>query len=115
MCLPQVGLNGVDNGAIRFTRVRVPRENLLDRFASVDRAGRYSRCTQHSSMLLLALSIGWRHSDLNLALGCSVTGLPHPSLSDDFLLITLYFADVGIRFAARCRAPASGLRQHWAS
>lgn len=40
--LPQVGLNGVDNGAIRFTHVRVPRENLLDRFASVDRAGRYS-------------------------------------------------------------------------
>ena len=35
----QVGLNGVDNGAIRFTHVRVPRENLLDRFASVDRAG----------------------------------------------------------------------------
>ena len=30
----QVGLNGVDNGAIRFTNVRVPRENLLDRFAS---------------------------------------------------------------------------------
>jgi len=29
-------------GAIRFTRVRVPRENLLDRFATVDRSGRYS-------------------------------------------------------------------------
>ena len=25
----QVGLNGVDNGAIRFTHVRVPRVNLL--------------------------------------------------------------------------------------
>lgn len=41
-CGYKVGLNGVDNGAIRFTRVRVPRENLLDRFASVDRSGRYS-------------------------------------------------------------------------
>ena len=30
----QVGLNGIDNGAIRFTNVRVPRENLLDRFAT---------------------------------------------------------------------------------
>jgi len=40
--MSQVGLNGVDNGAIRFTHVRIPRENLLDRFASVDRAGRYS-------------------------------------------------------------------------
>jgi hypothetical protein len=38
----QVGLNGVDNGAIRFTNVRVPRENLLNRFATVDKSGRYS-------------------------------------------------------------------------
>lgn len=30
----QVGLNGIDNGAIRFTNVRVPRDNLLDRFAT---------------------------------------------------------------------------------
>jgi acyl-CoA oxidase len=37
-----VGLNGIDNGAIRFSHVRVPRGNLLDRFASVDRSGRYS-------------------------------------------------------------------------
>lgn len=41
-CGYKVGLNGVDNGAIRFTNVRVPRGALLDRFASVDRAGRYS-------------------------------------------------------------------------
>lgn len=41
-CGYKVGLNGVDNGAIRFTNVRVPRLNLLDRFASVDRSGRYS-------------------------------------------------------------------------
>ena len=32
----------MDNGAIRFTHVRVPRANLLDRFASVDRSGKYS-------------------------------------------------------------------------
>jgi acyl-CoA oxidase len=37
-----VGLNGVDNGAIRFSHVRVPRTNLLDRFGSVDKSGRYS-------------------------------------------------------------------------
>ncbi len=41
-CGYKVGLNGIDNGAVRFTQVRVPRENLLDRFASVDRSGRYS-------------------------------------------------------------------------
>jgi acyl-CoA oxidase len=35
------GLNGVDNGRIWFDRVRVPRENLLDRFASVAADGTY--------------------------------------------------------------------------
>ena len=42
MACTQVGLNGVDNGAINFAHVRVPRGNLLDRFASVDRSGKYS-------------------------------------------------------------------------
>ena len=32
-CGLKVGLNGVDNGRLTFDRVRVPRENLLDRFA----------------------------------------------------------------------------------
>jgi hypothetical protein len=36
----QVGLNGVDNGALLFRSVRIPRQNLLDRFCSVDRSGR---------------------------------------------------------------------------
>lgn len=38
----QVGLNGVDNGSLRFTGVRIPRGNLLDRFGQVDRNGQYS-------------------------------------------------------------------------
>jgi len=38
----KVGLEGVDNGLLRFTRVRVPRTNLLDRFATVDEKGRYA-------------------------------------------------------------------------
>ena len=38
----KVGLEGVDNGLIRFTGVRVPRTNLLDRFATVDEKGRYA-------------------------------------------------------------------------
>ena len=37
----KAGLEGVDNGILRFTGVRVPRENLLDRFATVDASGQY--------------------------------------------------------------------------
>jgi acyl-CoA oxidase len=37
-----MGLNGVDNGQIWFDNVRVPRDAMLDRYASVDAAGNYS-------------------------------------------------------------------------
>ena len=40
-CGEKLGLNGVDNGRLHFDRVRVPRENLLDRFASIDHEGGY--------------------------------------------------------------------------
>ena len=36
-CGAKLGLNGVDNGRIWFDHVRVPRENLLDRYAQVAR------------------------------------------------------------------------------
>ena len=38
----KLGLNGVDNGRIWFDQVEVPRENLLDKFGSVDAQGNYS-------------------------------------------------------------------------
>ena len=38
---PKMGLNGVDNGRIRFDQVRVPRDALLDRFARVTEDGAY--------------------------------------------------------------------------
>lgn len=41
-CGPKVGLNGVDNGALRFRSVRIPRENLLNRFGDVSRDGKYT-------------------------------------------------------------------------
>jgi len=41
-CGEKEGLNGVDNGRIRFDGHRVPRESLLDRFAAVSADGEYS-------------------------------------------------------------------------
>ncbi len=40
-CGPKLGLDGVDNGRIRFDHVRIPRENLLDRYATVSEDGVY--------------------------------------------------------------------------
>ncbi len=41
-CGEKLGLNGVDNGRLWFDQVRIPRENLLDRFAQVAADGTYS-------------------------------------------------------------------------
>jgi acyl-CoA oxidase len=41
-CGAKLGLNGVDNGRIWFDQVRVPRENLLDRYAEVAPDGTYT-------------------------------------------------------------------------
>src|SRR5918992_116528 len=40
-CGPKLGLDGVDNGRIRFDKVRVPREALLDRYGEVSADGVY--------------------------------------------------------------------------
>ncbi|MEV8041241.1 acyl-CoA dehydrogenase [Arthrobacter sp. NPDC080082] len=36
------GLNGIDNGRLHFTQVRVPRTNLLNRYGNVDADGTYT-------------------------------------------------------------------------
>ncbi|MFL5870552.1 MAG: acyl-CoA dehydrogenase [Solirubrobacterales bacterium] len=41
-CGEKLGLNGVDNGRLHFDDARVPRENLLDRYAQVSAEGEYS-------------------------------------------------------------------------
>ena len=41
-CGHKLGLNGVDNGRLAFEHVRVPRDNLLDRYAQVSAEGEYT-------------------------------------------------------------------------
>lgn len=38
----KIGLNGVDNGRIVFNQVKIPRENLLDKFGQVSADGEYT-------------------------------------------------------------------------
>ncbi|EMS47518.1 Acyl-coenzyme A oxidase 2, peroxisomal [Triticum urartu] len=40
-CGYKIGLNVVDSGALRFCSVRIPRDNLLNRFGDVARDGKY--------------------------------------------------------------------------
>ena len=70
--MPQVGLNGVDNGAIRFSGVRVPRENLLDRFGSVDSSGQYR--SPYSASRRFAATLG-ELTGGRVGLTCSSLGI----------------------------------------
>ena len=70
--VPQVGLNGVDNGAIRFSGVRVPRENLLDRFGSVDSSGQYR--SPYSASRRFAATLG-ELTGGRVGLTCSSLGI----------------------------------------
>lgn len=37
----RMGLNGVDNAKLLFDNVRVPRENLLNKYSDVDESGKF--------------------------------------------------------------------------
>lgn len=43
-------LNGVDNGRIWFKNVRIPRENLLDKYCSVASDGKYTSPIKNPSV-----------------------------------------------------------------
>lgn len=38
----KMGLNGIDNGALKFHNVPIPRTNLMNRYSDVDEQGRFS-------------------------------------------------------------------------
>jgi acyl-CoA oxidase len=48
-CGPKAGLNGVDNGQLWFSEVRIPRTELLDRYGSVAADGTYSTPIENST------------------------------------------------------------------
>jgi len=72
------GLNGVDNGRLAFDAVRVPRENLLDRFASVSAEGKYESAIESKNrrfFTMLGTLVGGRVSIAASALSASKSAL----------------------------------------
>ena len=43
----KLGLNGVDNGALFFNNVRIPRENMLNKYSDVDEKGTFHSGTKN--------------------------------------------------------------------
>jgi acyl-CoA oxidase len=77
-CGLKLGLNGVDNGRLWFDQVRVPRENLLDRFAQVTEEGEYTSTITSASkrfFTMLGTLVAGRVSVACAGLSASKSGL----------------------------------------
>ncbi len=61
-CGLKVGWNGIDNGFILFENVRIPYDNLLDKFSSIDNNGKYQSVIKNAgkrfALTISALSGG---------------------------------------------------------
>ncbi|MFT4638889.1 MAG: acyl-CoA oxidase [Verrucomicrobiales bacterium] len=74
----KIGLNGVDNGRLAFDHIAVPRENLLNRFGSVDQEGNYSSPIESLNrrfFTMLGTLVGGRVSIAAAGLSASKTAL----------------------------------------
>ncbi|PEN14110.1 acyl-CoA oxidase [Longibacter salinarum] len=77
-CGEKMGLNGVDNGRLWFDDVRVPRENLLDRFGTVAADGTYDSPIPSSGkrfFTMLGTLVGGRISVARAGLMAAKSGL----------------------------------------
>ena len=69
---PKMGLNGVDNGQIWFDHVKVPRDALLDKYASVSAEGVYSSSIKSVGQRFGVTVGGLTTGDLPYVTPCSV-------------------------------------------
>jgi len=77
-CGYKIGLNGVDNGRIWFDQVRVPRQNLLNRFGDIDANGKYTSPISNPSrrfFTMLGTLVGGRVCVPRAGLSAAKTGL----------------------------------------
>ncbi|GMF40176.1 unnamed protein product [Phytophthora fragariaefolia] len=75
---PKIGFNNVDNGYCRFNRVRIPRQNMGMRFATVSREGKYVKNSGVPQEVLYFTMLQTRmtyirSSGLALAKACTIT------------------------------------------
>lgn len=77
-CGHKMGLNGVDNGIITFDNVVIPKENMLDKFASVTEDGQFDSPIPSDNrrfFTMLGTLVGGRIGIPRSALAAAKTGL----------------------------------------
>lgn len=106
-CGLKMGLNGVDNGTISFNQVKIPKENMLDRFASVNAKGEFESPIPSDNrrfFTMLGTLVGGR------------IGIPRSALSaaKSGLCITIKYSDQRKQFGpeAGAEVPILNYRMH---
>ena len=77
-CGPKLGLNGVDNGKIKYDHVRIPKDSMLDKFASVDEDGDFTSPISGDNkrfFTMLATLVGGRIGIPRAGLSATKSGL----------------------------------------
>jgi acyl-CoA oxidase len=77
-CGLKMGLNGVDNGTISFDKVVIPKENMLDRFASINEKGEFESPVPSDNrrfFTMLGTLVGGRIGIPRSALAAAKSGL----------------------------------------
>jgi acyl-CoA oxidase len=77
-CGRKMGLNGVDNGVIYFDNVIIPKENMLDKFASVNAEGKFESPISSDNrrfFTMLGTLVGGRIGIPRCGLSAAKTGL----------------------------------------
>ncbi|WP_370691890.1 acyl-CoA dehydrogenase [Rhodonellum sp.] len=77
-CGRKMGLNGVDNGVIYFDQVIIPKENMLDKYASVNEAGEFESPISSDNrrfFVMLGTLVGGRIGIPRSALTAAKSGL----------------------------------------
>ena len=97
-CGYKMGLNGVDNGRIWFDQVRVPRENLLNRFGDINEKGAYTSPIKSSAKRFFTM-LG------ALVLGRISVGLASVSVAKSALTIAVRYAMKRQQFAPKEGVP----------
>lgn len=99
------GLKGVDNGTLSFDNYRVPRENLLNRFADVDEEGNYSSPIENPNRRFFTM-LG------ALVRGRVTVGAAAGSAARTALGIGVNYANIRRQFAADDSLPENRLIEH---
>jgi acyl-CoA oxidase len=94
----KMGLNGVDNGRIWFDNVRVPKDNLLNRFGDIDENGNYDSPLKNPSKRFFTM-LG------ALVVGRICVGLAGISASKSALTIAIKYALKRRQFNAKDGVP----------